>query len=111
MEIKDILEELDNTEELDEQSVNDRLTINTGRQYAYTGPATTRITRQDKMKLLRSKDLEQLKATMDKGFEMILAAAKGTTLQQTILQKLNVARRQIFQKLDKEIEKQSKQEQ
>lgn len=69
---------------------------------------TTRITRNDQMSLVKSKDLNTLKAQVDASFKLILAAADNTTVESFIIGKLNVLKVQIDNKIALEQKKATK---
>lgn len=96
---EELLNELDQYAK-DQPEYKNRLTHQAGRKYAYEGPAVTRITKKDKRELLKEKDPKAIKAAMENAFSIILAAAKGTPVQQQAVTKVNQIRTQIFKKLD-----------
>ncbi len=70
---------------------------------------TQRITRKDRMDLIKSKDLNVLLGQLDKSFKMILSAADNTgAVEQFIIGKLNIAKNQITKRVQQEINRQSK---
>jgi hypothetical protein len=112
MKFSKIIEQADLTPtNLDTSAVDQRLTRMAGRDYAFKGPATTRVTRSDKMSLLKETDPTAVKNAMESAFKIIIAAANGTPVQQLAITKINMIRKQIFDKLDQEIERQSKKSQ
>ncbi len=77
-----------------------RLTRQSGRQYAYTGPGVTRITRRDKMDLLKEKDINKIMPILENAFQLMIAAVRGTPMEQYTISRLNVLRRQLNKKAD-----------
>lgn len=109
MKLKRLLNEMDMgpTPNSPTTTSSNRLTKMSGREYAYSGPASQRITRNDKVKFLTSRDktLDDLSASIDNAFKMVIAAANipgKSSLQSFIIQKLNAARTQIVTKIEQE---------
>lgn len=77
----------------------DRLTRVHGRKYAFSGPSVQRITRKDKMAILKEKDLAKVMPVIENALQIIVAAANGTKEQNFILSRINNFRRQIQKKV------------
>lgn len=89
-----------------DQPEQKRYNSSTGRRTAARSK-TQRITRKDRMELVNSKDLNVLKGQIDTSFKQILAAADNTSLEAYVIGRLNMIKRQIDQKINKELQKQS----
>ena len=110
MKFEEIIEQYDLTPTNPDTSPEGRLTRKSGREYAYGGPASFRVTRKGKLDLLRERDPRIIRDALENAFKAIIAASSGTPIQQTAVSKINILRRQLFQKLDQEIEKLEKQQ-
>ena len=73
-----------------------------GRDYAFKGPAFTRITKKDKQELFRERELEKILPNIESAFEMIIAAVQGTPIKGWMTSQLNSLRRQLHQKVKME---------
>lgn len=91
----------------DQPGKNSRYTSATGARSAMQSK-TTRITRKDRMDLVKSKDLQTVKNQVDVSFKQILAAADNTPIESFIIGRLNQIKRQIDQKIDQEMKKQER---
>jgi len=78
-----------------------RLNRMAGREYAFKGPASVRVTRKDRQDILKETDPAIVKAALEIAFKKIIAATSGTPAQQVALNKINQMRKQIFDRLDK----------
>jgi hypothetical protein len=79
-----------------------RLTRAAGRAFTYKGPATTRVTRQQKVNLYKEKDPASIKGALENAFDMMIAAVNGTHIQQFAISKINTLRTQLYNKIENE---------
>jgi hypothetical protein len=84
-----------------------RYNASTGRMTAAKAK-TQRITRKDRMDLVNSKDLNTLKGQIDASFKLILAAADNTPVESFLIGQLNIMKKRLNQRIDKEMQKQKK---
>ena len=86
-----------------------RYNANSGKMSAIQSK-TQRITRTDRLDLVKSKDLDTLVGQMDVSFKQILAAADNTgNIEQFIIGRLNQVRQQVTARVAQEKKKQAKQ--
>lgn len=78
------------------------------RDYAYGGKATTRVTRQDKVKLTKNKDLNIAKSVIRAAFKAIIAASNKTKLGSQITSTLRATEKRLFQKIDQKLKSENK---
>ena len=79
-------------------SMPKRLTRASGRQYVMQSPAVIRTTRKDKMNLLKEKDVQKVMPVIENSFQIMIAAARGTDLEQFVISRVNVVRQQLQKK-------------
>lgn len=84
------------------------LQANSGRQYAYSGPMRTVITRKDKKELLDTDELEAVMPTLENSFQMMIAAVKGTSAQNWMISSLNAIRRRLQKQIEMDRKRKSK---
>lgn len=71
---------------------------------------TQRITRKNRLDLVKSTDLDTLMGQMDVSFKQILAAADNTgTIEQFVIQRLNQVKQQVAKRVAAEKKKQARQ--
>lgn len=95
------LEEMNN-------ELNERYNANSGKMAAVQSK-TQRITRTDRLDLVKSTDLDTLLGQMDVSFKQILAAADNTgNIEQFVIGRLNQVKQQVTKRVENEKKKQAR---